>query len=522
MKPMRAVWGGMAGVLLVGCTVGPDYHGPPPAESAAPAKFKNAGDANGAWKVAEPADAEARGSWWTIFHEPELNDLVNQALAANPDVRVAAGRVVEARALDRVAASQFYPDITFAGSAVRQRITNTGPVQLGELVGPNPLGGAGAAAGATPAMATAAGAKTPSAGSSASTAPSVLAEQPLSTTYNLFRAPLELSWELDLFGRLRRNYESYRAQRQAIEKDYENVALSVAANTAINYFVLRSLDAETAILNRAIASRREAVRISEERFQAGLTSELDVTRARADLASNESDAFALGRTRGEVENALGTLTGRPASLVRLPPRPLPTNSAPPRVPPSLPSRLLERRPDVAEAERQLASANAQIGVAKAAFFPVIRLTGEGGFESADIGLLFNWQSRIWSIGPSVTLPIFEGGKNVANLRAAHARYDEAVGRYRGQVLTAFQDVENALNDLRQLGGQADADERALTAAERSLELARQQYSKGQVNFLDVLDAERTALADERATAKLAGQRMQAAVQLIKALGGGWH
>jgi multidrug efflux system outer membrane protein len=514
MKSKRAACGGIIAAWLAGCTVGPNYHGPPAEESTAPAKFKNGDEATGNWKVAEPADAQARGAWWTIFHEPELNELENQAGAANPDVRVAAGRVVEARALDRVAASQFYPDVTFAGSAVRQRTTNTGPKQLGELVGSNPFGGAGA----TPAVP---GMKAPSAASSSS-APLVLAEQPLSTTYSLFRAPLELSWELDLFGRLRRNYESYRAQREAIEKDYQNVTLSVAANVAVNYFALRSLDAEIAILNRALADRREALRISEERLEAGLTSELDVTRAKADLASDESDLFAVQRTRGEVENAIGTLVGRPASLVHLSTHPLSTKNAPPRVPTSLPSKLLERRPDVAEAERQLASANAQIGVAKAAFFPVIRLTGEGGFESADIRLLFNWQSRIWTLGPSITLPIFEGGKNIANLKAAHARYDEAVGRYRGQVLTAFQDVENALDDLHQLAGQAEADERALAAAQRSLLLARQQYAKGQVNFLDVLDAERTALADERLTAQLAGQRMQSTVQLVKALGGGWH
>ncbi|MEI9895916.1 MAG: efflux transporter outer membrane subunit [Chthoniobacter sp.] len=244
--------------------------------------------------------------------------------------------------------------------------------------------------------------------------------------------------------------------------------------------------------------------------------------AKADLASNESDVFALARTRGEVENAIATLVGRPASLLKMPRRPLAGSTTPPGVPPSLPSRLLERRPDIAEAERQLAAANAQIGVAKAAFFPVIRLTGEGGFESADLGLLFNWESRIWRIGPSVTLPIFEGGRNVANLGAAQARYDEAVGSYRGQVLGAFQDVENALNALRQLAGQAAADERALEAARRSLELARQQYEKGSITFLEVLDAERGSLADERLSAQIAGQRLQATVQLIKALGGGWH
>jgi multidrug efflux system outer membrane protein len=517
MKSVRTALSGICGlIILAGCSVGPDYHGPPPNDYATPAKFKNPGASNGTWKVGEPSDAQARGEWWTIFHEPRLNDLESQALAGNQDLRVAAGRVAEARAMDRVAASQFYPDITFAGSATRQRTTNTGPVQLGQLVGPTPFGAASAA------PTTAATGGTGASSASSSNAPLVLATQPLSTTYNLFRAPLELSWEVDLFGRVRRTYEASRAQRQAIEKDYENAALSVTANVAVNYFALRSLDAEAAILDRAIATRREALRISEERLQAGLTSELDVTRAKADLATTEADAFALRRTRGQVENALATLVGRPASLLRVTPHPLPVGSTPPRVPGALPSQLLERRPDVAEAERQLAAANAQIGVAKAAFFPVVRLTGEGGFESADLGLLFNWESRIWRIGPSVTLPIFEGGRNVANLAAANARYDEAVGRYRGQVLTAFQEVENALSDLHQLAGQAEADARALAAAQRSLELARQQYVKGLVTFLDVLDAERSALADERVTAELAGQRMQATVQLVKALGGGWH
>jgi len=321
---------------------------------------------------------------------------------------------------------------------------------------------------------------------------------------------------------VRRTYEASRAQSQSIEKDYQNVALSVAANVAVNYFTLRSLDAEAAILDRTIATRKEALRIAEERLQAGLTSELDVARAKADLASNEADVFALNRTRGQVENALATLIGKPASALRLARRPLPADATPPHVAAGLPSQLLERRPDVAEAERQLAAANAHIGVARAAFFPVVKLTGEAGFESADLGLLFNWESRIWRIGPSITLPIFEGGRNVANLGAAQARYDEAVGRYRGQVLNAFQEVETALNDLRQLAGQAEAEGRALAAARRSLELARQQYEKGSVNFLDVLDAERNALADERLTAELAGQRLQATVQLIKALGGGWH
>lgn len=508
--------------LMAGCAVGPDYHGPPPDENGTPAKFKNASPGPGKWKTAEPADAKARGEWWTVFHDSTLDGLIKQALAGNQDLRVAAARIAEARAQDRVAASQFYPAITFDPSAMRQRTTNTGPVQKAQLVGPSPFGAASAAsAGATGGgVGAIPGALSPAAAASSST-PAILASQPLSTTFNLFRAPADLSWELDLFGRVRRTYEASRAQREAIEADFQNIALSVAANVAVNYFALRSLDAEAGILDRTIAARKEALRISEERLQAGLTSELDVTRARADLSTNEADVFALARTRGQVENALATLLGQPASLLRMPRRELPRGAAPPRVPAGLPGELLERRPDVAEAERQLAAANAQVGVAKAAFFPVIRLTGAAGFESADIGQLFNWESRIWQLGPSMTLPIFEGGRNVANLGAARARYDQAVGRYRGQVLVAFQEVENALSDLRQLAGQTEADERALTAARRSLELAQQQYAKGSITFLEVLDAERAALADERLVAQLSGQRMQATVQLFKALGGGW-
>jgi multidrug efflux system outer membrane protein len=519
MKGKRAVIA--AGFsLLAGCAVGPDYHGPPAPDYTGPAQYKNGGEGNGKWKVAEPADQVARNAWWEVFHDSALNDLEKQALAGNQDLRVAASRIIEARAMDRVAASQFYPMVNFDGSAIRQRTSNTEPIQRAQLLGQLP---GLSATPATPATgAGTASSASSSSSSSASSAPLVLATQPLTSTFNLFRAPLDLSWELDLFGRVRRTYEASRHQREAIEADYQNMLLSVTANVAVNYLSLRTLDAEAVILERTIATRREAVRIAEERLQAGVTSEFDATRAKAELASNEADSYSIARTRGEVENALATLVGRPASLLRVAHRPLPAEASPPGVPTGLPGQLLERRPDVAEAERQLAAANAQIGVAKAAFYPVVRLTGTAGFESADIGLLFNWESRIWQVGPSVTLPIFEGGRNVANLGAARARYDEAVGRYRGQVLVAFQDVENALNDLRQLTGQNEAEERALAAARRSLELARKEYEKGSVTFLDVLDAERTALSDERLSAELAGQRMQATVQLIKALGGGWN
>jgi multidrug efflux system outer membrane protein len=319
---------------------------------------------------------------------------------------------------------------------------------------------------------------------------------------------------------VRRNREAAKATAQAAVADLHTTLLSVTANVAGAYYDIRSLDAEIGVLERSIGMRRDALGIAQERFNAGLTSELDVARATADLAGNEADLFGVRRSRLEMENALATLLGCPASDFRLKRRAL-IETRMPNIPPGLPSSLLERRPDVASAERQLASANARIGVAVAAFFPVIRLTGAAGFESADIGEVFDWQSRMWQIGPSITLPLFEGGRNIANLNAAQSRYRQQVDGYRKQVLVAFQDVENALGDLRTLSDQSDAQERAVAAAVRTLQLSQSQYGKGAVNFLDVLDAERTLLADERTSVQLLGQRLQATVQLIKALGGSW-
>ena len=492
------LWAGM----LAGCAVGPDYHGPPAPEYSKPARFKNAGEM-GHWKIAEPADNKSRNQWWKIFGDSQLDSCITQALAGNQDLRVAAARIAEARGMDRLAASDFYPHIDFEGSAERMRTSNTDPVQKASLVGPNPLGGSNS-------------------GGSAGGGNITLATQPLTSTYNLFRAPADLNWELDLFGRVRRTREAARSEAQSVEADYQNMLLSVSANVAVNYFMLRSLDSELEVLGKTIDARKEELRISEERLQAGITSELDVERAKNNLATNQTDLYALSRTREEVVNALATLIGQPASLLRMPNHPLAPDAAPPAVPEGLPGDLLERRPDVASAERQLAAANARIGVAKAAFFPVVRLTGAAGFESADLGMLFSWESRIWQIGPSITFPIFEGGRNKANLDIANARYDEAVGHYRGQVLVAFQDAENALADLRTLAQQAAAQKEAADAASRTLQLSQKQYARGSVTFLDVLDAERALLASQRASAQVDGQRLQATVQLIKALGGGWR
>lgn len=493
----------LIGLFLAGCkAVGPDYHGPPAPEAPNPLRFKNAvADNARRWKIAEPKDFDPRGAWWEIFRDPDLNRLETAATANNQDLRLAVGRIAESRAQTRVAASDFYPHADYDGSYVRERSSNNDPYQTGQLVNPKTIGGA--ASGATG-------------------GPLTLTQQPLTRSFALFRQPVDLNWELDLFGRVRRNYEAARATRASVEADAANVTLSVAANVALGYFNVRALDTEIAVINRTIHARQDALGIAQERLSAGLTGELDVVREKSELATDQADLEGVKRARAEMENALATLVGQPASAFRYAPHELSATATPPRVPAGLPSGLLERRPDVAMAERQLAAANAQIGVAVAAFFPRITITGAAGFESATVTDLFNWESHIWQIGPSINLPIFEGGRNTANLQAAHARYDQEVARYRQQVLVAFQDVENALVDLRTLAAQAAAQGRAVEASRRTLQLSQDQYRNGAVTFLDVADAERTLFNSERTAAQLLGQRMQATVQLIKALGGGWR
>ncbi len=497
----------LGGVLaLAGCkAVGPDYHGPPAPEVPEPLRFKNAQADNARrWKIAEPKDMDTRGAWWEIFGDADLNRLEDAATANNQNLRLAVARIAESRAQTRVAASDFYLHAGYEPSYVRQRTSNNEPIQRGQLVGGSPLGGASGGA-----------------GGAGSSGPTVLDNQPLTRTYSLFRQPVDLTWELDLFGRVRRNTEAARAQAQSVQADFENVKLSVAANVALGYFNVRALDTEIAVINRTIHGRQDALGIAQERLAAGLTGELDVVRERSELAASRADLEGVRRSRLEMENALATLVGQPASTFRFASHELPANSRPPRIPAGLPSRLLERRPDVAEAERNLAASNAQVGVAVAAFFPRVTLTGAAGFESATVTDLFNWQSHLWQIGPSINFPIFEGGRNTANLQAARARYEQSVAQYRQQVLVAFQDVENALGDLRTLAAQTEAQNQAVEASRRTLQLSQDQYRNGAVTFLDVTDAERTVFNSERTAAQLLGQRMQATVQLIKALGGGW-
>jgi multidrug efflux system outer membrane protein len=459
-------------VMLAGCAVGPDYKRP---TSTAPAEQYKA-ESLGSWKEGRPLDAVPRGSWWEVFDDATLNDLERRAGSANEDLKAAMARVEQARATARVARSELLPSLDFNPSYTRQRFTPNQEPSFGSL------------------------------------------------TANTFSAPLDLSYEIDLWGRVRRGFESARADAQASLAAFHNVLLTLQADVAQNYFALRGLDAEIATVTATVDLRKEQVRLVRSRFDGGIGSELDVARAETELATTEAEASALAQRRTELENAVAILVGENSSrfkLAALQNANANWNPQLPEIPAGLPSDLLERRPDVAEAERQLAAANARIGVAKAAFFPVLRLTGSGGYLSADVENLFNWDSRVWAIGPSVSLPIFAGGRNLASYRSAQSAYDEAVAHFRQRALVAFGDVENSLSGIRHLGDQYASQRRAVSSARRAAELAGERYRSGIVSYLEVIDANREALQAERASDQLVGQRQIAAVQLIKALGGGW-
>src|SRR5256885_1242881 len=450
-------------------SVGPDYR--PPTNSV-PTYYKAV--ELGAWKEGRPLDNVPKGNWWKIFGDAGLNEQEAQAVRANRELKAAVARVDQARATARVARSELLPSLNLDPGFNRQRYS------------PNQVPGFGG------------------------------------LTADTFRAPLDLSYEVDLWGRVRRSFQSARADAQASLAAFYNVLLTLQADVAQNYFALRALDAEIATVTGTVDLRKEQVRLVRSRFEGGIGSELDVARAETELATTEAEAASLAQRRNELENAIAILAGTNPAVFKLAPRsPGDWNPQPPGIPAGLPADLLERRPDVAEAERQLASANAHIGVAKAAFFPVLTLTGSGGYVSADIDTLFKWDSHTWSIGPSLSLPIFAGGRNRANYQRSQAAYQEAVAHYRQQVLVAFGEVENSLSGIRHLINQAAAQQRAVANARRAADLATDRYRSGIVSYLEVVDASRDALQAERANAQLAGQRLIAAIQLVKALGGGW-
>jgi multidrug efflux system outer membrane protein len=460
--------------LLVGCAVGPDYQRPQ-ATGAMPAAYAGA---TNEWKVAQPQAHLPKGSWWEMFGDSELNQLERAAAAANQELKAAIASFDQARALTDVTKSGLFPHIGLSPSATAERGSANQPFEARAAGKAN------------------------------------------TRTFADLIVPLNLSYEVDLWGRVRRNVESAKAQEQANADDLEAVRLAIQSEVATDYFALRALDADTALLRSSVEVFTKSLELTQNRRAGGIASDLDVAQAETVLKTTQAQLPATLLQRAQLEHALAVLTGRPASIFAVPERPL--NAAPPVIPAGLPSELLERRPDIAAAERRMAAANASIGVAKAAFFPTIQLNGLAGLESLHAGSLFEWQSRFWSIGPSLTMPLFDAGQNRANLRVARAAYEQTAANYRQTVLTAFADVEDNLAAQGLLASQTEAETAALQAARKQLEIADNRYRAGLVTYLEVATAQNTELGVERTTVQLRGQQLVATVALVKSLGGGWQ
>ena len=466
--------------LIAGCSVGPDYHRPPAiASQPMPETFSKTASATNLpdWKFAEPSAYLSRGAWWKIFDRAELDRLESLAATNNQDLVAMAAQVEQARALVKVARADFFPQLSTQPSFTRQRTSVNAP-QNGK-----PAGAA--------------------------------------FTYNTFLAPLDLNWELDLWGRVRRESESAQARFVATADDLASARLSLQAEVASDYFMLRSLEAEHTLVAETITTYRRSLELTQNRRKGGIATDLDVAQAETQLRVTEAELPALDLQRETLLHALATLCGQPATGFQLATEDL-TAHAIPNLPESLPSELLERRPDIAAAERRMSAANADVGVAKSAFYPQVFLNGGAGYESLNASSLFDWPSRVWALGPSVNLPLFTGGRNRAQLAVARAAYDGTVANYRETVLTAFQEVEDELSAQRLLAEQFGAQSAAVAAAQHTLDISNNRYQAGLDTYLDVATAQSVTLSNKRTFVQLAGQRLVAEVALIKALGGGWQ
>jgi NodT family efflux transporter outer membrane factor (OMF) lipoprotein len=466
----RMAGGGLmviAALQLTGCVVGPKYHAP---VVQAPPAYKEAGD----WKPAQPNDQNLGGSWWTIFQDPQLNALEDQVNVSNQNLKAAEAQFRQARAALRYYRADYYPTVTAAPSATRERISSRRPP-------PNSIFNG--------------------------------------ITYNDYVVPFDVSYQADVWGRVRKNVESYREQAQASAADLATVNLSMHADLAIDYFEARSLDAEEQLLKSTVTQYEQALELNESRFQGGIASEVEVEQAKTILQTTQAQAIDVGVARAQYEHAVAILIGKPPAEFSLPP--LPLTAPPPHIPVGLPSDLLERRPDIAAAERLVASANAQIGVAKTAYYPLINLGASGGFESSTITTLLNGPSGLWSIGLSAAETVFDVGRRRALNDQARAAYDSQVASYRQTVLDGFQQVEDNLAAVRILENEAKVQDEAVVAAKRSLDLSIVRYKGGVTSYLEVITAQNAALADEVTAVNILGRRMANTVLLIQALGGGW-
>ena len=482
MKTMiaRGVAPLMAALLLTACAA-PEFKQPAVATPTAFKESQTAPDVRSAadgttWTVGRPAEAQPRGEWWRAFNDETLNGLITDATANNQNLTVAAARVKEARAIAGIAEADRIPQIGVGVGAQRER--------LSPLEASLPKGSPVAPA-------------------------------------NVYNARLSASYEVDLFGRVSSNLAAARGDAGAVEAPYRSVLLSLQADVAQTYFRLRSLDAEIATVNHTVQLREESVRVTGRRFDAGDIGEFDLSRAKTELATARSEAIGLQRQRATAEHALAVLLGKPASNFTAPSAPLSDAAALPLIPAGLPSTLLERRPDIASAQRSMEAANARIGVARSAMFPALNLSAGAGGVGTSFAEVFKWSSRSWLLGAALSMPLIDGGRNRNNVVRSEAALEEAVGSYRQSVLTAFADVEDNLAGLRILAGQSAEIEAGVISARRSADLAQKLYDAGRGSYLELLDAQRNLANVERNAVQLRGDRAITTVALIRALGGGW-
>ena len=458
---------GLGALLLGGCMVGPDYTKP---SAPMTSTFK---EADG-WKAAQPSDHLPRGQWWTIFDDPDLHTLAAEVATANQNLKIAEARLREARALVRFNRAALSPTISAGAGASSIRDSANQPFRPSNV----------------------------SAGSSGD-----------------LLLSLDMSYEIDLWGRVRRTVAAARHEAQATAADLETARLSLQAELAMDYFVLRAADAQKQLLDETVKAFEAALQLTTNRFQGGAAPMSDVAQAQTQLDTTRAQATDVTVQRAQLEHAIATLIGQPPAAFSLPPRPLDTR--PPDIPVGLPSQLLERRPDIAAAERRVAEANEQIGIAKAAYYPTVMLNASVGFEGSSFGNVLNASSLLWSVGASITQTIFDGGRRRATSDAARASYDATVAAYRQTTLTAFQQVEDNLAALRILEQEAQQQRRAVESAQLSLRLFTNRYRGGVDNYLQVITAQTVTLANQRTEIDILRRRVDASVLLVKALGGGW-
>ena len=456
--------------VLGGCSLAPTYRTPPTAPP--PPSYREVGT----WKQAEPADAPARGPWWNIFQDPALDALESHVSASNQDLKAALARLEEARAQTRIARAAYFPTVTGNASATRERQSVNSPTYNSLKPG----------------------------------------------IFNDFQLEADVSYEFDVFGRVRSNVAAARASQQASAADLAVLDLSTHAELATDYFTLRSDDAEAELLDHTVADYERALQLTENLYNGGAAPLSDLEQARAQVATAKTQAADIRLRRAQTEHAIAVLLGEQASTFRIDPAPLPADVTPAPVDPGLPSALLERRPDVAGAERLVAAANARIGVARAAYFPVFSLAAVAGFESTAASNWISAPSRLWSLGPSGVLTLFDAGLHRAQSANAHALYDEQVADYRGTVLTAYQEVEDNLAALRELEKESVSEAAAVAATQSALEQAEYRYKGGIVTYLEVVTEENAALSARLSATDIQMRRMNATVLLVKALGGGWE